>query len=87
MQAHYQEHRAIKLVMNATPETAHLAKVQFDALKWQMARLNPKVYGERPPEVQNSVSIHNHLHISEDQLKTIQAERSRFLGEGNNGTR
>lgn len=79
MQAHYQEHRAIKLVMDATPETAHLAKVQFDALKWQMARLNPKVYGDKPAEVNVSNAVHNHLHITQDMLTKLQDRRAQLL--------
>lgn len=75
MQAHYLEHKGIDLIMSATPETAYLAKVQFDALKWQMARLNPKVYSDKPADINVSTTVHNHMHSQEELLKLQERKR------------
>lgn len=46
-QAHRKFEEAERIARNATPETAQVARLQVDVIKWQTAKMAPKVYGER----------------------------------------
>lgn len=41
----FDEARAIAFA--ATPETAQVARLQYDAVKWRASKLRPKVYGDK----------------------------------------
>ncbi len=38
---------AREIVFSATPETAQVARLQYDAVKWRAGKLRPKVYGDK----------------------------------------
>jgi hypothetical protein len=42
--------KANDIKKNATKETAHLCRVQFDISKYVASRLHPEVWGDRPPQ-------------------------------------
>lgn len=52
-QAHDRFDLAWEIARSATPATVSLARLQFDVIRWQTARMAPKAYGERlGPEAQ-----------------------------------
>jgi hypothetical protein len=58
-----------------TAEDAQIAKVQIDARKWALSKMNPKKYAENnKPEVHVSTEITNNLPI-------VTVERQRELQE------
>ena len=79
MQAQFLEHKGIELIMSADVDTAYLRKVQFDALRWQMARLNPVVYGERANETHIATVTNNYLVLDTARLKELQDWRKEAL--------
>lgn len=80
LQACYKEHQAVQIAMSATPETAQVARLQYDALRWQMSKLHPKVYGEKPAETHVSTSITNNAFIvTADQQRELQERRLEAL--------
>lgn len=48
--------RALNVAMDATPEEAHVARLQVDTLKWRAAMANPKEYGDRK-QVDTNVTV------------------------------
>jgi hypothetical protein len=47
VQAHDRFDLAWDIVSTASPATTALARLQFDVIRWQTARMAPRVYGER----------------------------------------
>ncbi|MDO8378754.1 hypothetical protein [Phenylobacterium sp.] len=46
VQAQIKEELAWEIAMRARPETARVARLQFDVIRWQLGRLSPKKYAE-----------------------------------------
>lgn len=46
VQGHFMFDAVGQVIDDATPETAYLAKVKIDGLRWQAGRLAPKVFGD-----------------------------------------
>ncbi len=73
LQAYRKEHEAMHEVKQATIENVQVARLRYDALKWQMGKLNPKVYGDKTGDINNSVVVNNISIMSEEKRKEIQA--------------
>jgi Bacteriophage Sf6, terminase small subunit-like len=68
-----------KPVVMLDNEHVQRSKLRVEARLRIAAKLLPKKYGDKPAEVNNNLQIHNHLHITEADLRQIQAERQKFL--------
>jgi hypothetical protein len=55
------------------------SKLRIDARKWIMSKLEPREYGDKPSEVHVNNSVHNHLHISSEELQRLQARRKELM--------
>jgi len=81
--------KAFDIAKNATKETAHLCRVQFDIYKHLAGKLNPAVWGERPPAAQANVYTNVQVGISQERLAEIRssldATRAYYLKH--NGTK
>ena len=66
-----------------TAEDAQIAKVQIDARKWALSKMNPKKYAENnKPAVNVSTEITNNLPIlTVEKQKELQERRRRLLEE------
>ena len=64
----------------ATPQNAHVARLQVDTRKWVAAKLLPKKYGDRPAEVNVNTQI-NLASISVEDQARLQARRLELLKE------
>lgn len=63
--------RGMQAVRQATPETASVAKLQWDAERWLAGKLDVDAYGEKP---QTAIQFNlGDLHLT--ALRTINAER------------
>jgi light-regulated signal transduction histidine kinase (bacteriophytochrome) len=64
-----------------TAEDAQIAKVQIDARKWALSKMNPKKYAENnKPEVHVSTEITNNLPIvTVEKQRELQERRARAL--------
>jgi hypothetical protein len=79
-QADYLSEECLEIADNATPEEAAVARLRVDTRKWYAGKMHPRVYGDKAAEVNNNVSVHNHLHISSDELTKLQERRRIALG-------
>ena len=70
----------VELSDSATPETANKVRLQVDSRKWIASKLKPKVYGDRPAEV-NVSTTNNFLVISQAEQQAIQERTRRLLTE------
>src|SRR6266481_1739555 len=66
-----------------TAEDAQIAKVQIDARKWALSKMNPKKYAENnKPAINVSTEITNNLPIlTVEKQKELQERRRRLLEE------
>ena len=71
----------VDIADEATPETAQVARLRIDARKWVMGRINAKKYGDKTAEVTLNNTVHNHLVITQDQLRDIQERRLAQLSQ------
>jgi len=64
-----------------TAEDAQIAKVQIDARKWALSKMNPKKYAENnKPEVHVSTEITNNLPIvTVERQRELQERRAKAL--------
>jgi hypothetical protein len=60
-------------------EHVQRSKLRVEARLRIAAKLLPKKYGDKAADVTVNNSVHNHLHISESDLRQIQEERQKFL--------
>ncbi len=61
------------LAKNATPKTAHLARVQFDIYRWLASKLHPTAYGDKPAALPtNTVNVG--VSISQERLNEIRSK-------------
>jgi hypothetical protein len=57
----------------ATPQTAHLARVQFDILRWMAAKLHPEAYGDKPATSQ-ATTVNVGIAVSAERLNELRAK-------------
>lgn len=62
--------RGLRIVRDATPETAGVAKLQWEAERWVAGKLDPDAYGEKQQPLVN-ISVGS-LHL--DALRTVNRE-------------
>ena len=74
----------IELSDSATPETANAVRLKVDTRKWIAAKLKPKVYGDRPADI-NVNSVFNIAVLSVEKQQELQERRLKAL-ENVNGT-
>jgi Bacteriophage Sf6, terminase small subunit-like len=68
----------------STAEDAQVAKVQIDARKWALAKMNPKKYAENnKPEVHVSQTTNNYPVLTEAERLDMIEQRKRLQGFGN----
>jgi hypothetical protein len=64
----------------ATPENAHAIRVRIDARRWIAAKLKPRVYGDRPPDV-NVQANTNIVLFDEARARELQERLKRLRAE------
>ena len=74
----------IELSDSATPENAHAVRLKVDTRKWIASKLKPKVYGDRPADI-NVNSVVNIAVLSVEKQQELQERRLKAL-ENVNGT-
>jgi len=77
--AAWNEQRVVQIALDATPETAQVARLQCDALKWQASKQDPKVYGDRPAEVNINTQVN--VTLPEAELRSLQQRKAILLEE------
>ena len=60
----------------ATPENAHTVRVKIDARRWIAAKLKPRVYGERPPDLNVTTNVQAVV-LTEDKARELQKRLKR----------
>ena len=77
-QSHAHAERGVMAARNATPETAHMARLQFDAERWLAGKLAPRTYGDK---IQQEVQVSGALDVNElrKESKEQLLERLRVL--------
>ena len=65
----------------STAEDAQIAKVQIDARKWALSKMNPKKYAENnKPDITVSTQLNNNFPImTVEQQRELQERRRRLL--------
>jgi len=58
---------------NATPQTAHLARVQFDILRWMAGKFSPEVYGDKPATTPTT-TVNVGVAVSAERLQELRAK-------------
>lgn len=71
-QADFLVQKCADLAKNATPQTAHLARVQFDIYRWLAAKLHPDAYGDKPAAQQQQTTVNVGVSISPERLQEIR---------------
>ena len=62
------------LAKNATPQTAHLARVQFDIYRWLASKFHPDSYGDKSQKQQQQTTVNVGVSISQERLNEIRAK-------------
>ena len=70
--ARFLAERCAELGKEATPKTAHLARVRFDIYRWLAAKLHPEAYGEKLLPQQQSTTVNVAVAISPERLAEIR---------------
>ena len=72
-QADFLVQKCADLAKNATPQTAHLARVQFDIYRWLAGKFHPDAYGDKSAAApQTTVNVG--VSISPERLSEIRAK-------------
>ena len=71
-QADFLTQKCLDLAKNATPQTAHLARVQFDIYRWLAAKFSPELYGDKPA-TPTPTTVKFGICISPERLNEIRA--------------
>ena len=70
------------LAQNATPQTAHLVRVQFDIYRYLAGKFHPDAYGDKPAATPNT-TVNVGIAISPERLQDLRHKlgiaRSAFL--------
>ena len=61
-QSHAHAERSVMAARNATPDTAQMARLQFDAERWMAGKLAPRTYGDK---IQQEVQMSGALDVNE----------------------
>jgi len=69
----------MELIDSVTPANAQAVKVQIDALKWFMSKLDGASYGDRPDEVHVNTTVNNTI-LTPEKLKELQERKQKALG-------
>ena len=70
-QADFLVQKCADLAKNATPQTAHLARVQFDIYRWLAGKFHPEAYGDKPAAAPNT-TVNVGIAISPERLQEIR---------------
>jgi hypothetical protein len=70
-QADFLVQKCADLAKNATRETAHLARVQFDIYRWLAGKFHPDAYGDKPAATPNT-TLNVGIAISPERLAEIR---------------
>jgi hypothetical protein len=64
----------------STAEDAQIAKVQIDARKWALSKMNPKKYAENKPNITVSTELNNNFPIiTLEEQRDLQERHRRLL--------
>ena len=72
-QADFLAQKCADLAKNATPQTAHLARVQFDIYRCMAAKFHPDAYGDKPAATTNT-TVNVGIAVSAERLNEIRAK-------------
>jgi hypothetical protein len=72
-QADFLAQKCADLAKKATPQTAHLARVQFDIYRWLAAKFHPDAYGDKPAATPNT-TVNVGVAVSAERLNDIRAK-------------
>jgi hypothetical protein len=72
-QADFLAQKCADLAKNATPQTAHLARVQFDIYRWLAAKFSPELYGDKPA-TSPTTTVNVGVALSAERLNEIRAK-------------
>ena len=61
------------LAKTATPQTAHLARVQFDIYRWLASKFHPDAYGDKPQQ-RPPTNVNLGVSISPERLNEIRSK-------------
>jgi hypothetical protein len=70
----------VDLSDGATPENAHVARLQVETRKWIASKMLPKKYGDRPAEISVNTQV-NLAAVSVEDMQRLQARRQELLKE------
>ena len=70
-QADFLVQKCADLAKNATPQTAHVARVQFDIYRWLAAKFHPEAYGDKSQH-QQQTNVNVGIAISPERLQDIR---------------
>jgi hypothetical protein len=62
--------KTLDLAHNATPKTAHVARVQFDVYCFAAAKFSPTVYGDKPSQTNVAVQLNV---VSQEKLRELRS--------------
>lgn len=78
IQAEMYAEKTMKIAEEATPETANVARLQVDTIKWYSGKIYPKKYGEKAAEM-NFNQVNNFVVLSAEKQAELQERRRRLL--------
>ncbi len=72
LRAQFLAERCAELAKEATPKTAHVARVKFDIYRWLAAKLHPEAYGEKLLPQQQNTTVNVGIAISPERLADLR---------------
>jgi hypothetical protein len=72
-QADFLVQKCADLAKNATPQNAHVTRVQFDIYRWMAAKFHPDAYGDKPAATPNT-TVNVGIAVSAERLSEIRAK-------------
>ena len=72
-QADFLVQKCADLAKTATPQTAHLARVQFDIYRWMAAKFHPDAYGDKPAQTQ-ATTVNVGVAVSAERLQELRSK-------------
>jgi hypothetical protein len=69
-QAEFLIQKTLDLAHNATHQTAHLARVQFDIYRFVAAKFSPTVYGDKPSQTNLAVQVNV---VSQERIQELRS--------------
>ena len=77
--AHYIAEECMTIADSATAETAQVCRLQVDTRKWYAGKVMPKVYGDRPADIQINTQVN--VTLPEAELRSLQQRKLLLLEE------